>query len=217
MVATTNQGLILPDGPDNANVPLSFTDFVTTAGSGMENRLVQRYVSAADRTARNPAPNTGELSFLSDTAAYEWYNGSAWIALSKGFVGDSTRIVSSAGFTTTELITDTITFTSLGTAVRYKFSIWGDVQSTVANDICGLKIRWAVGGALTSAGTLIDSAEFTIPVVTRQFLFARSKSLTGIPAGTATIGLGMLRNSGTGTLTSIGAAGQQIYSLLEII
>lgn len=78
---TTNQGLVLPDGTDNANVPLTFTDFVTTAGSGMENRLVQRYLSIADRTARNPAPNEGELSYLIDLNVYESYTGSAWVPL----------------------------------------------------------------------------------------------------------------------------------------
>lgn len=78
MVVTTNQGLILPDGTDNANVPLTFTDFVTTAVSGMENRLVQRYLSIADRTARNGAPNEGELSYLTDTNLLQFYNGAAW-------------------------------------------------------------------------------------------------------------------------------------------
>lgn len=76
---TSNQGLILPDGTDNANVPLTFTDFVTTAGSGMENRLVQRYLSIADRTARNGAPNEGELSYLLDLNRYEKFDGVAWV------------------------------------------------------------------------------------------------------------------------------------------
>lgn len=80
MVATTNQGLILPDGADNANVPLTFTDFVLGA-TGMENRLVQRYLSIADRTARNPAPNEGELSYLADLNRYDTYTGAAWTAL----------------------------------------------------------------------------------------------------------------------------------------
>lgn len=80
MVATTNQGLILPDGTDNANVPLTFTDFVLGA-TGMENRLVQRYLSIADRTARNPAPNEGELSYLADLNRYDTYTGAAWTPL----------------------------------------------------------------------------------------------------------------------------------------
>lgn len=81
MALTTNQGLILPDAIDNANVPLTFTDFVTTPVSGMENRLVQRYLSSADRTARNPAPIEGEISYLSDLNRYDGYTGTAWVAL----------------------------------------------------------------------------------------------------------------------------------------
>jgi hypothetical protein len=81
MAVTTNQGLILPDAGNNANVPLTFTDFVTTAVSGIENRLVERYVSIADRTARNPAPNEGELSYLSDLDRYETYTGTVWLTL----------------------------------------------------------------------------------------------------------------------------------------
>ena len=81
MALTSNQGLILPDGTDNANVPLTFTDFVTTAVSGMENRLVQRFLSSADRTTRNPAPNEGELSYLLDTNLIQYYDGANWISI----------------------------------------------------------------------------------------------------------------------------------------
>lgn len=74
MAVTTNQALILPDGTDSANVPLSFTDY----NSNLENRLVQRYLSAADRTARNAAPNEGELSYLTDVNLLQKYNGATW-------------------------------------------------------------------------------------------------------------------------------------------
>lgn len=77
MALTTNQGLDIPDGSDNANVPLSFTNYNT----GVENRLVQRYLSVADRAARNAAPFEGELSYLSDLNRYEWYTGVSWIPL----------------------------------------------------------------------------------------------------------------------------------------
>lgn len=104
MALTTDQGLILPDGPDNANVPLTFTDFVTTAGSGIENRLVKRYLSVADRTARNPAPNEGELSYLNDLNRYETFEPSSasWIPLYSNAVAfDATSFTTtSAAFTT---------------------------------------------------------------------------------------------------------------------
>jgi len=217
-VLTTNQGLILPDDADNANVPLTFTDFVTTAGSGMENRLVQRYLSSVDRTARNAAPNEGELSYLSDSDVYEWYNGTAWVPLSKGYVGESARIVNSAGFTNaTEIITDSITFTSLGPTIRYKLSFYGNCQSTVGNDAVSIRFRYQAGAALTIAGTQFDISELTMPTIVRSFPLVRSRTVTGIAAGQTTIGVGMIRVLGTGTLTSTGAAGQVNYSLLEIV
>jgi hypothetical protein len=213
---TTNQGLILPDGTDNANVPLTFTDFVTTAGSGMENRLVQRYLSAADRTARNGAPNEGELSYLSDSDAYFFYNGTTWIPLAKGFVADTTRTSSSAGFTNVEIVTDSLTFTSNGPAVIYKLSYFGVVQSTVANDLAQPRFRWQTGGTLTTAGTQFSTVTVNCDVAGRGALFSFFKTVTGIPAGTASIGVTMVRNSGTGTLTSVGSANNECYLLLEI-
>lgn len=73
---TTNQQITYPIGTDLADNPLAFTDML----ADVENRLVQRYTSVADRTARNPAPNTGEISFISGTTWYERYTGSKWIA-----------------------------------------------------------------------------------------------------------------------------------------
>lgn len=112
MVATTNQGLILPDGTDNANVPLTFTDFVLGA-SGVENRLVERYLSIADRTARNPAPIEGELSYLSDLNRYDTYTGAAWIPLipQHQFAFDAT------GFNTTSTVYTTVGASLLGATV----------------------------------------------------------------------------------------------------
>lgn len=79
---STDQGLILPAASDADNVPTSFADFSGgLSDDGVESRLVKRYLSAADRTVRNPAPNTGEISFRADGPIYEWYTGSAWETL----------------------------------------------------------------------------------------------------------------------------------------
>lgn len=79
---TTDQGLILPVASDGDNVPTAFTDFTGgLSDDGVESRLVKRYLSAADRTVRNPSPNTGEISFRADGPIYEWYTGSAWETL----------------------------------------------------------------------------------------------------------------------------------------
>lgn len=136
MALTTNQGLILPDGTDNANVPLTFTDFVTTAGSGMENRLVQRYLSIADRTARNPAPNEGELSYLMDLNRYDTYTGAAWVSLYPQHVYASD---------TTAYNTSSVAYTTAGATVLG--------AATTVPQSGQIRVDWALTGDQTVAGT----------------------------------------------------------------
>lgn len=76
---TTDQGLSLAATTDADNVPVSMTAY--NGPNGVESRLVKRYLSIADRTARNGAPTEGELSYLSDLNRYETYTGVAWVPL----------------------------------------------------------------------------------------------------------------------------------------
>lgn len=76
---TTDQGLSLPATTDADNVPVSMTAY--NGPNGVESRLVKRYLSIADRTARNAAPAEGELSYLIDLNRYETYTGTAWVPL----------------------------------------------------------------------------------------------------------------------------------------
>lgn len=84
MSQTSNQGLIIPDPTDLNDVPASVNELITGGGTpanGLENRLVQRYLSSVDRTARNPTPFEGELSYLIDVNRYDTYTGSTWLPL----------------------------------------------------------------------------------------------------------------------------------------
>lgn len=101
MAITPNQGLVLPDGTDNANVPLSMTDYNTN----LENRLVQRYLSVADRTARNALPFEGELSYLGDLDRYEFYTGTAWTTLLPAY---------SQTYNVAGVVTGAVAFTTVG-------------------------------------------------------------------------------------------------------
>jgi len=214
---TTDQGLIIPVGSDPANVPTTFSQFVTTAVSGMENRLVKRYLSATDRTTRNPTPNTGELSWRLDGLLYEYYNGTAWVPLQKGFVTDLTRNASNAGFTA-ETVQDFVSFTSLGTTTQYKLTIVSACQTTVANDLVRVRFRWQTGATLTTGGTQFLGFEISMPLINRNFPCVGSKVVSGIAAGTAAIGVTMERGIGTGTLTSAAnGTTAQVYTLLEIV
>src|SRR3972149_3313644 len=76
---TTDQGLSLAATTDADNVPVSMTAY--NGPNGVESRLVKRYLSVADRTARNPGPTEGELCYLLDLNRYESYTGAAWVPL----------------------------------------------------------------------------------------------------------------------------------------
>lgn len=77
---TPNQGLTLPVVGDLNAVPTHMGFY----NDGVENRLVQRFLSAVDRSVRNPTPNEGEISFLRDVDRYEWHNGAGWVTLFAG-------------------------------------------------------------------------------------------------------------------------------------
>lgn len=214
---TTDQSLIIPAAGDNANGPTAFSSLVQTpASSSMESRLVKRYLSAADRTSRNPTPQTGELSFRADGPNYEWFNGTTWIDLQKGYVNDNTRVVNSAGFTTTETVTDSLTFTAIA-GVRYKLTFTGWAQSTIANDLVQVRFRYQAGAVLTAAGTQFASQQPNCDIANRGTEVVMIKPVTGIAAGQTTIGVTMVRSSGTGTISSAGSAVQESYLLLEIV
>lgn len=72
---TANQQITLPIGTDAADAPQAFIDQT----ADLENRLVQRYLSDADRTARNPAPNLGELSIVTANTWYDRWTGAKWL------------------------------------------------------------------------------------------------------------------------------------------
>lgn len=74
---TANQGLLLPATGDGDNVPQAFSDY----NSGVETRLVMKFDSATDRTARYPFPAEGDLCWLRSTKVYEKYVGGTWTAL----------------------------------------------------------------------------------------------------------------------------------------
>ena len=73
---TPDQGITLQVGTDPANLPSA----QTSQTAPIESRLVLRYASIADRTARHPVGAEGELSHLADVDRYEGYNGAAWIS-----------------------------------------------------------------------------------------------------------------------------------------
>lgn len=200
---SSNQNLTLPIGSDANDIPGTFTAYNT----GVENRLVERYLSSADRGVRNPAPNEGELSYLSDADRYEYYTGAAWARLvTGGYVGTTVRTISAPTFTTTETVIDTLTFTAESTIRYLVFSVL-NYQSSVANDLVQIRYRWQAGGTLTTGGTQFHSVLTNCDIVNRGAPATLIRDITGL-SGQVTVGTTAVRSSGTGTITMFGSATQ---------
>jgi len=154
MALTVNQGLDLPDGTDNANVPLSFTNY----NAGLENRLVERYLSIADRTARNAVPFEGELSYLADLNRYEWYTGASWVTLLNAWAYSQDLPV----FSTTSTIYTTVGAPIVGATIvappsgiiRVGWSSYVDNTNIAQQSLIGPQLN---AGAVVGAGATITA------------------------------------------------------------
>lgn len=206
---TTDQGLILPASGDQDNVPTSFTSYNT----GVESRLVKRYLSSADRTARNPTPATYELSILASTGALEMYDGAAWShpfpSLPRGIMADPVSTNSSGTATsgtteTRDAVLGNYVFTSEGTTRRYRVWYNPGLSTDTANDLVRVNIRDGGGSTPTSASTLLATAQIRLTalggpgqsslIVTGTFTAA---------AGTRTLSAFTVRGNGSGIETPV--------------
>lgn len=49
--------------------------------TGMQRQTILHYPDAAARAAQIKTPTLGMLTFLDATKKFEWWNGTAWVAL----------------------------------------------------------------------------------------------------------------------------------------
>ncbi len=89
-VNTPDQQLTMPVLADAADQSVSFSDYTTD----VELRLVHYYVDAADRTARNPAPTNGQVSYLNAPGRWDVFQGgaAAWWEMRPLFVRKPTEV-----------------------------------------------------------------------------------------------------------------------------
>lgn len=211
--STTDQGLVVPVSTDVNDVVTHMASVLGASGltsgqSGVESRLVKRYLSATDRTTRNPTPATNELSVRADApGTYEWYNGSAWVALNQRLMAtpvntSSTGTVTSGTTETRDAVLGNYVFTAVA-GRTYRVTIAQLIgNSSVANDQYAIRVR--DGGAVTptAASTLIGE---TVWLCTTggtggrsQIPFQRTFTAT---SGTHTLAMFAVRLSGTGVFT----------------
>jgi len=166
---TPDQGLSLPIGPDIANNPAAFNNFV----AGVEPRLVRQYTDLADRTARQLVVAENELSGLGTENRVEVYNGTNNISLRTRANFLTTRIAVSQVLTASSTVLQNVTnmVATLPSAGLFQFRGRIFYEASTTADIkfawtipAGANMRWGINGlgpggtnpvytAITGSGT----------------------------------------------------------------
>jgi hypothetical protein len=166
----------------------------TSWGAGGASALdTNLYRSAADTLKTDDALVVGAA--LTVTGAAPWY------------MAESLRDSSSPTFTTTETVVDSVTFT--GVAQDRYLMLWaGHFQSSVANDLCQIRFRWQSGGSLTTSGTQFLSVTPNCDIANRAMAIGLMRSVVPGVAGTVSMGVTAVRNTGSGTIAMNGSSTQ---------
>lgn len=122
-----------------------------------------------------------------------------------GLSTENVRVAASALVTTTETVIQSVTFNAISNA-QYMVYATQHFQSTVAGDNGILRLRYATGASVTTAGTQLTSINVNADVASKSQPFAFHKRFVAPSTGQFTVGVTLVRNAGTGNLSSIGAA-----------
>lgn len=205
---TPNQGITIQVGTDPANLPGAQSAQL----GNEENRLVQRYLDEADRTARNGAPNEGELSHLAAEDRAEVFNSLAWVSLRTRshyhYVRRSTNAAAINNSTT--LVNDSV-FATVLPAVTGVFK-WRDVIYYSSSQIADYKVAYTFGAGTVIWGGSGLSTTATATVGDVQVAVATTSG-TAIAYGGAAVGTRLLLTiEGEIALAGVGTTLQLQYA-----
>lgn len=126
--------------------------------------------------------------------------------LGGAFIAKNERTSTSAGFTSTEVVIQSVTFNAV-TGFTYEVTALQSFQSTVQGESAVVRLRWATGASVTSAGTQIDTKIVPAFVASLGYITPLNDTFTPNVTGQITVGVTAIRNTGTtGTWSSFGAA-----------
>jgi hypothetical protein len=192
---TNDYGFVYPDPNVSADGPVAIKAALDSVGP----KSVMRFANAAARDALLTAPVAGMLAWLDSDGAYTEYSGTRWFAR-KRFL--TAAVTNSAGFTGTEIVTDTITV-ALVSGVRYKVTHDAAWQSTVAGDGVLIRIRQD-----SLAGTGMQAYRVLTGVAGAEYAGHVEAFYTAGATGNKTFVATSVRSGGTGTVIRIGVSGQ---------
>lgn len=117
-----------PEMPDVVTGEVVASDW----GNDIRDRTVQRYASAAARSASIPSPAEGDLSYLNDTNKVYVYDGAAWVSLNP----DTITAYEVDGYTEVATVALTVSLSSVA-------SVSLTIPGTWASWKCSATASWA--------------------------------------------------------------------------
>lgn len=138
--------------------------------SYLQDQVVQVYAGTAARSvALGTAVSEGMVSYLQDTNALEYYNGSAWVSVSNP--GDITEVTAGTGLTgggTSGAVTLNVNYAAVGSAVLASPNITGTATiaagSVTGNLVVGGDLsdpNWTASRVLTTSGSTAVTSTVT--------------------------------------------------------
>lgn len=202
-----NQGIPTQQGPDPADLPGA-----QVAWDGvMENRLFQRYLNDADRVARNPLPNEGEVWHLAAEDRDEQWNGTSAISLyTRSLFQNVRRTTDAAAINNSTVLVNDTTFATTLPAVTGIYR-WRDTLVYSSSQAADYKIAYTFpgtawwGGVGLAVGAVLTTGDGQFAVTT--------VSGTSSPYGGANVGTRLLVIvDGEVTLSGVGGVLQLQYA-----
>jgi hypothetical protein len=190
------------------------------ANTNIRDQVVTPFADLATATATIGTPVEGMLISLAtdpygNTDMLWTYAGSAWVPAAPERVDDAEWTTAEPATTTETLVTgSSITFTSLPDR-RYRAYLSTMYSSTVAGDNVRLRLRSAIGASVDATGTLRRDVVFTASAVNATTPVSFTEEITGFTGGQRTVGLFVLRYSGTGTVQTGNAVGSMNSMVID--
>lgn len=182
------------------------TTITASWGNNVRDGLVTLFASAAARASAVLSPVTGFTTFLSGIKQFNTFDGANHVPVQANYVGGTTpRTANSAGVTTTETQVDAFTFTAIA-GRRYRITWSGILANSVGSNNMELRIRYAAGASVTSAGTLIRGALSTSSGANINTPTTMVATFSSLPAGQVTIGAFLITTFGAGASTAVATA-----------
>ncbi|MEU5965957.1 hypothetical protein ABZ777_32530 [Micromonospora parva] len=158
----------------------------------------------AEQTALSPWE--GMAIYRADADRVLVYDGATFRQLPGTLMVESNRGSSVSGITT-EQVVQSATFSAVA-GQSYDILAQQVFQSSVANDVVRLRLRWAAGGSVTTAGSEIQTVAPNCDVAARAAPATLIKSFTPGVTGNVTVGVTAALQSGTGPVVMAGLSFQ---------